>query len=98
MDVAEPTSIEDLLTSDDNYQVLIAHPYRSQPFSQSIPEHGWRGKHLVLAVGPEGGFSDQEIELARQRHGRFVSLGPRILRVETAAVALASAIIYAYPP
>lgn len=40
----------------------------------------------VVAIGPEGGWSDDELTLA---HGR-VDLGPRILRVETAALALAA--------
>jgi 16S rRNA (uracil1498-N3)-methyltransferase len=41
-----------------------------------------------LAVGPEGGFSDMEVDAARFAGWRAVSLGPRILRVETAAIAL----------
>jgi 16S rRNA (uracil1498-N3)-methyltransferase len=42
---------------------------------------------LILAIGPEGGFSDQEIALARQHGFRTVHLGKRILRTETAALA-----------
>jgi 16S rRNA (uracil1498-N3)-methyltransferase len=41
---------------------------------------------VLLAIGPEGGFSTEEANLA-QRHGfRLVQLGPRILRAETAAI------------
>lgn len=43
-----------------------------------------------LAVGPEGGFSDEEIRIAREAGWTIAGLGPRILRVETAAVALAA--------
>jgi 16S rRNA (uracil1498-N3)-methyltransferase len=43
-----------------------------------------------LAVGPEGGFTDDELSMAHQHGWRTVSLGPRILRVETAAIALAA--------
>ncbi len=42
---------------------------------------------VELLVGPEGGLSDDEIELATSRGYRPVSLGPRILRTETAAIA-----------
>lgn len=42
----------------------------------------------VLVLGPEGGFVPFELELFRERGFDFVGLGPRILRVETAAVAL----------
>lgn len=45
---------------------------------------------VVLAVGPEGGFVEEEIELARLAGWRMVDLGPRILRIETAALVLAA--------
>lgn len=43
--------------------------------------------HLALAVGPEGGFSPAEAELLRRRGALPLSLGPYILRTETAAIA-----------
>jgi 16S rRNA (uracil1498-N3)-methyltransferase len=46
----------------------------------------------LLAIGPEGGFTDAEIAAAIAAGWQAVSLGPRILRVETAAVALAVAL------
>ena len=42
---------------------------------------------LCLLVGPEGGFSEQEYDDASVAGFASVSLGPRILRTETAAVA-----------
>ncbi len=47
---------------------------------------------MVLLVGPEGGFSDNEILLAEQNNFIPVQLGPRILRTETAALAALSAL------
>ena len=46
-----------------------------------------------IAVGPEGGFTDEEVEIAIENGWQTVSLGPRILRVETAAIVLASVIV-----
>lgn len=43
-------------------------------------------KSLLLLLGPEGGFQDQELELATEHGFIAVSLGPRILRAETAAI------------
>lgn len=43
-----------------------------------------------LAVGPEGGFTDDEVALAISNGWQAVSLGPRILRMETAAIVMAS--------
>jgi 16S rRNA (uracil1498-N3)-methyltransferase len=48
-----------------------------------------------IAVGPEGGFSDEEVNAAIAYGWQCVSLGPRVLRIETAAVALAGAIVFA---
>lgn len=47
---------------------------------------------VLLLAGPEGGFSDNEIELALQRGFTAVRLGPRILRTETAALAALAAL------
>lgn len=43
--------------------------------------------HLALLVGPEGGFTPEEAEAIEGAGGVSVTLGPRILRAETAAVA-----------
>ncbi|MGQ9606130.1 MAG: RsmE family RNA methyltransferase [Thermogutta sp.] len=43
----------------------------------------------VAVVGPEGGFTTEELEAAASLGWRFVDLGPRIMRIETAAIVLA---------
>jgi 16S rRNA (uracil1498-N3)-methyltransferase len=45
---------------------------------------------VVVAVGPEGGFSAEEVAAATEAAWRVVSLGKRVLRVETAAMAAAA--------
>ena len=45
---------------------------------------------VVLAVGPEGGFKDEEVAAAIECGARPISLGPLILRIETAGIALAA--------
>ncbi|HLW38161.1 MAG TPA: 16S rRNA (uracil(1498)-N(3))-methyltransferase, partial [Candidatus Eremiobacteraceae bacterium] len=49
-------------------------------------------QHVALAVGPEGSFTDEEIAQARAAGAHMVSLGPTILRTETAGLALLSAV------
>lgn len=48
------------------------------------------GREITVAVGPEGGFTDDEVTAAEAAGWRRVSLGPRVLRVETAAIAAAA--------
>lgn len=49
---------------------------------------------LLLIIGPEGGISEAELEMARKAGAVPVSLGHRILRAETAALVAMSAIYY----
>ena len=48
------------------------------------------GMSVGVLIGPEGGFSDNEIELAKALNAKTVSLGKRILRTETAAITAVS--------
>jgi 16S rRNA (uracil1498-N3)-methyltransferase len=62
----------------------IAHPGSSEsnsPFTGMDP--------VQIAIGPEGGFSDPEVDLAIQSGWQPISFGRTILRVETAAIAAA---------
>ncbi len=63
-------------------EVLIAHP---EPGAPACPRAV--AGPLTLVVGPEGGFIPAEVDRLRAL-GTLVELGPRILRVETAVVAL----------
>jgi len=49
----------------------------------------------LCLIGPEGGFSEQELELAHNAGCALVDLGPQTLRVETAAIAVAAACLLA---
>jgi 16S rRNA (uracil1498-N3)-methyltransferase len=51
-------------------------------------------KDICFLIGPEGGFTQEEINAARRRGGISVSLGPRILRTETAGMVLLSILMY----
>lgn len=49
---------------------------------------------VVLIIGPEGGLSQAEVDLAREKGAITVSLGPRILRTETAGMVALSLLLY----
>jgi len=49
---------------------------------------------VAVFIGPEGGFSPEEVKKAKEMGAVSVSLGPRILRTETAAIAVCSILMY----
>ncbi|SYV97669.1 RsmE family RNA methyltransferase [Mycoplasmopsis edwardii] len=67
---------------------IIAHEKQdlSQPIEKDI------NQETLFLIGPEGGFSDNEINLAIENNVKCVSLGKRILRAETAAIYMMSKI------
>jgi 16S rRNA (uracil1498-N3)-methyltransferase len=69
---------------------LILDPRAEQSLSSTLLSRSASAKTLVLLSGPEGGFSDGEVELAQQKGVISVGLGPRVLRTETAPLAALS--------
>jgi RsmE family RNA methyltransferase len=65
-----------------NKMALLAHP------GSTIEAPRQSDQSVVLAIGPEGGFIDREVETFQEIGFTSVSLGPRILRVETAIACL----------
>ena len=65
---------------------LVAHPYDA-PADVCAPSAG-ETERLLLAIGPEGGWTDGEVALLEERGFRRYSLGGRILRTDTATIAL----------
>jgi len=57
-------------------------------------EHQHRPQSVLMLIGPEGDFTPAELALARRHGCRPISLGPIILRVETAAIYCLSVLSY----
>jgi 16S rRNA (uracil1498-N3)-methyltransferase len=66
------------------------------PLLDEIPAHRPAGATLALLVGPEGGWTDTERQAAARAQWQPVSLGPQILRAETAALAALAALSQAW--
>jgi 16S rRNA (uracil1498-N3)-methyltransferase len=82
------TTFTDWLSSIQTATRLILDPQADTALSTiTLPQ-----PEVTLTVGPEGGFSEAEIELARQVGFLGISLGPRVLRTESAAVASLAAV------
>ncbi|WNQ14213.1 16S rRNA (uracil(1498)-N(3))-methyltransferase [Paenibacillus aurantius] len=58
------------------------------------PAEGKKALRVLFAIGPEGGFAEQEVEQAEEAGFRSVGLGARILRTETAAMVALACLFY----
>ena len=82
MQIELPMTFDQLLTKPDlPTSRFLLHPTSTQEVA--IPSRSG----VVLAIGPEGGFTDDEVGRATANRWVAVSLGKSILRIETAAVA-----------
>ena len=62
--------------------------------AQFTAEHGDRPSNVLMLVGPEGDFTPAELSLARSQGCRPITLGPIVLRVETASIYCLSILSY----
>jgi 16S rRNA (uracil1498-N3)-methyltransferase len=82
-------SLEGLIQRTDDAQLLMAHE-KVEPAKNNISLKQLDEDRLLLLVGPEGGFSEDEVAFAKSQGAQLVSLGSYRLRAETAAVAFLS--------
>jgi len=98
LEISDALSFEDLLELSQPYDLKIVFwenediPLnRDMGLQKNIPL-----KSILVMLGPEGGFTEQEIETARQYGFVSAGLGPRILRAETATLAASTLVQYLY--
>ena len=90
--VLEPAPLKQALeTAAKKGEILFFYERGEESLKAALTNCGER---LFVFVGPEGGFSPEEAELARSLGGKLLTLGSRILRTETAPLAALSCIFY----
>ena len=97
LQVSEPISFKQLLAKLPQHQAAIvpwedARGYSLTRFRQEHPDV----TDLAIVIGPEGGMSEEEIARMKEADCRSVTLGPRILRTETAGLCAMSALLCLY--
>ncbi len=92
MEIAEPRAWADYVADTAESPCrLLAQPHGRQTVAGPLSAADLLSP-VFLAVGPEGGFSDAEVSLAVAAGWQMIDLGPRILRVETAAILLVATV------
>lgn len=87
MQLSQPQTLANLL--DSNSLTLVCHPGSSYTLRDILSPATNR---ITLLIGPEGGWSDEEMAQADQAGAHPVRFGKRILRTETAGLAMVAAI------
>lgn len=78
--------------TDDSLKLILWEDEANHSIKQQLRE--FKAKQVSLIIGPEGGLSAEEVELAKASGYIPVSLGKRILRMETAAIHTAGVVLY----
>lgn len=92
-----PISMKQLLAAIPQHQLVLipwedAHAVSLTAIRSKYPEI----RDLAIVIGPEGGMSEAEVSTMEELGGQSVTLGPRILRTETAGLAAIAALLCLY--
>jgi 16S rRNA (uracil1498-N3)-methyltransferase len=93
-DIADPTPLKQALEQEKSpTRILLSETEQATTFTAAL-ETSLRAtaseavsQEVAIAIGPEGGWTPEEMTLFTQHQWQPVTLGPRILRAETAAIA-----------
>jgi 16S rRNA (uracil1498-N3)-methyltransferase len=92
--VKELASLDEVIGSSGSFKRKLIGHAEGEPFAQAASKDT---TSTLILVGPEGGFSDEEVARCVAAGFKSVSLGERRLRTETAAIAFASLLILGSP-
>ena len=94
--IGELVTLKEALKEAADFEVSMM-PYENaegMAFTRSLLESICPGQRVAIFIGPEGGFDDSEVEAALSMGTKPVTLGRRILRTETAGLAILSMLVY----
>ena len=80
-----------------NYDLaIVAYENENNITLKTVLKENTEIKNIAVIIGPEGGFSLDEVDKLRENGAKIVSLGNRILRTETAPITILSMLVYEY--
>ena len=94
-EITEPVTVDKLIEMTADYELkIIASPNADRTIKEVKQDR--KTQKIICLIGPEGGFTNEEIALAETNNFIPVSLGKEILRTETAGIAVLAMINYEY--
>ncbi|HYL94724.1 MAG TPA: RsmE family RNA methyltransferase [Terriglobales bacterium] len=91
-ELPDPVKLRDVLALQGEPRIVLSEVETANSLGELCASGG--GSSLLLAIGPEGGWTNEELQAFAEAGWRTASLGPTILRAETAAIA-ATAVVMA---
>jgi 16S rRNA (uracil1498-N3)-methyltransferase len=91
-EVAVPLKLKDAVDLPGAARILLAEAEQQVLLRDVLDSHLDQGE-ILLAIGPEGGWADDEVQLFKSASWISASLGSTILRAETAAIAATAIVI-----
>ncbi len=92
--IRHPVNLEDALPKMTN--AYIGYEYDDGDFLSKYEKTMYKKKDIQIIIGPEGGFSEEEVDKAVKAGVHPFTLGKRILRTETASIAALSIVMLNY--
>ena len=91
-EIVPPMPLKDAVALTGDIRILLAETEQAVTLSDALGEHP-DGGSVVLALGPEGGWTEAELKTFREAGWVSASLGTTILRAETAAIAAMAVVV-----
>lgn len=95
--VSDVMTFKEALADAKNLDIIVI-PYEeaeNMEYTRNVIKEIQPGNSVGIFIGPEGGFAAEEVELAKETGAKPITLGRRILRTETAGMALMSVLMFA---
>jgi 16S rRNA (uracil1498-N3)-methyltransferase len=95
-EISQPVSFNEAVSNiSAKLKLILWEGEREQSLRKVLESYPEKPDSIAMLVGPEGGLDAGEVDLAREHGWLSVTVGSRILRTETAGMAVLSAIMYA---
>lgn len=91
--LTEPQPLADVLAASSGVCILCHESADPEAMLPTVLSRAEDARAISVLVGPEGGFSEEEVAAAEEAGWTVASLGPRRLRAETAAIVAAAAVM-----
>ncbi len=90
MSIEPVSNLSKMVKDYRSFTRIFLHPSGCLRFPSNSVTRGQADLQIIFVIGPEAGFSESEVEFGKFHDCQIVSLGSRVLRIETAAIAVAA--------